>query len=187
MVGQRRRPVEPGRRSRHGRDAFVDVVPLCAVASRRRPDKRVAVDPDPARACGARHPGHCARGWRAARLPAHPGVVRTDRGLSRRASHGQRWLYDAPLYSEWNCFPADPSGGWASSKVCGSTTATNRRAVAVSAANDIVPMLLAEYINAEFADRPDLRGQGHAPPTRRGTDAACTGILPRTLKRATCN
>ena len=54
----------------------------------------------------------------------------------------------------------------------------------MSAANDIVRMLLAEYINAEFADRPDLRDKvmpTYPPGAKRMLRD--NGIWPRTLKR----
>jgi 4-hydroxyacetophenone monooxygenase len=70
---------------------------------------------------------------------------------------GQQWLYGhVPSYSEWNRF-------WIFWRMGDGAIANVRvdddyepKGAAVSAINDFVRMMLTEYINAEFADRPDL-------------------------------
>jgi 4-hydroxyacetophenone monooxygenase len=70
---------------------------------------------------------------------------------------GLRWLYaHVPSYSEWNrfwIFWRMGDGALANVRV-DETYQSNGEAV--SAMNDFVRMMLAEYIKAEFGDRPDL-------------------------------
>jgi 4-hydroxyacetophenone monooxygenase len=72
-------------------------------------------------------------------------------------SPGQRWLYGhVPSYSEWNRF-------WIFWRMGDGVLDGVRvdpdyepKGAVVSMANEIVRMLLAEYINVQFAERPDL-------------------------------
>ena len=100
-------------------------------------------------------------------------------------SAGQRWLFDhVPTYSQWYrfwlfyryaeallpCTKVDP--GWPS---------LDRT---VGAANEMLRDLLAEYLNAEFADRPDLLAKvmpDYPPAGKRMVRD--NGIWARTLKR----
>jgi 4-hydroxyacetophenone monooxygenase len=70
--------------------------------------------------------------------------------------HGLRWLYaHVPSYSEWNRF-------WIFWKMGDASLPNVRvdpdwsRSDSVSAANDFMRAMLTAYIEAEFADRPDL-------------------------------
>ncbi len=100
-------------------------------------------------------------------------------------SDGQRWLYGhVPSYSEWNRFWIFWRMGDGVLEGVRVDDSYEPKGAAVSAANDIVRMLLAEYINAEFADRPDLRDKvmpTYPPGAKRMLRD--NGIWPRTLKR----
>jgi 4-hydroxyacetophenone monooxygenase len=79
-------------------------------------------------------------------------------------SPGQQWLYGrVPSYSEWNRF-------WIFWRMGDGALANVRvdeeyepKGQAISAINDFARMMLTEYINMEFADRPDLLA--HVVPT----------------------
>ena len=79
-------------------------------------------------------------------------------------SPGQQWLYShVPSYSEWNRF-------WIFWRMGDGALANVRvdddfepKGPAISAVNDFARMMLTEYINMEFADRPDLLP--HVVPT----------------------
>jgi 4-hydroxyacetophenone monooxygenase len=100
-------------------------------------------------------------------------------------SDGQRWLYGhVPSYSEWNRFWIFWRMGDGVLEGVRVDDSYEPKGAAVSAANDIVRMLLAEYINAEFADRPDLLDKvmpTYPPGAKRMLRD--NGIWPRTLKR----
>ena len=72
-------------------------------------------------------------------------------------SPGQQWLYGhVPSYSEWNrfwIFWRMGDGALASVRV---DDEYEPKGAAISMMNDFVRMVLTEYINAEFADRPEL-------------------------------
>ena len=105
-------------------------------------------------------------------------------------SDGQRWLYGhVPSYSEWNRF-------WIFWRMGDGVLDGVRvdddyepKGAAVSMMNDIVRMMLAEYINAEFADRPDLLEKVHARRTRPVRSGCCaTTASGRARSSATtCN
>jgi 4-hydroxyacetophenone monooxygenase len=98
---------------------------------------------------------------------------------------GQRWLYaHVPSYSEWNRF-------WIFWKM-GDGVLPNVRVdpeypsdgTAVSALNDMVRLLFTEYLNAEFADRPDLLAKvvpAYPPGAKR--IIRDNGVWAATLKR----
>jgi 4-hydroxyacetophenone monooxygenase len=100
-------------------------------------------------------------------------------------SPGQQWLYGhVPSYSEWNRF-------WIFWRMGDGALINVRvddeyepKGAAVSAINDFARMMLTEYINMEFADRPDLLE--HVVPTypvgskRMLRD---NGVWARALKR----
>lgn len=79
-------------------------------------------------------------------------------------SPGQEWLYrHVPSYSEWNRF-------WIFWRMGDGALANVRvdddyepKGQAISAVNDFARMMLTEYINMEFADRPELLP--HVVPT----------------------
>jgi 4-hydroxyacetophenone monooxygenase len=79
-------------------------------------------------------------------------------------SPGQQWLYGhVPSYSEWNRF-------WIFWRMGDGALANVRvdeeyepKGQAISAINDFARMMLTEYINMEFGDRPDLLA--HVVPT----------------------
>jgi 4-hydroxyacetophenone monooxygenase len=100
-------------------------------------------------------------------------------------SDGQRWLYGhVPSYSEWNRFWIFWRMGDGVLEGVRVDDAYEPKGAAVSAANDIVRMLLAEYIKAEFADRPDLLDKvmpTYPPGGKRMLRD--NGIWARTLKR----
>src|SRR4029450_7462868 len=72
---------------------------------------------------------------------------------------GRRWLYDhVPSYSEFNRFSIFwmmGDGALANVRVEEGWSPTDEGA-SVSAASDIVRQMLGMYLDAEFADRPDL-------------------------------
>ena len=100
-------------------------------------------------------------------------------------SDGQRWLYGhVPSYSEWNRFWIFWRMGDGVLDGVRVDDAYEPKGAAVSAMNDIVRMMLAEYINAEFADRPDLLEKvlpTYPPGAKRMLRD--NGIWARTLKR----
>jgi 4-hydroxyacetophenone monooxygenase len=100
-------------------------------------------------------------------------------------SEGQRWLYGhVPSYSEWNRFWIFWRMGDGVLDGVRVDDAYEPKGAAVSAMNDIVRMMLAEYLNAEFADRPDLLEKvlpTYPPGSKRMLRD--NGIWPRTLKR----
>jgi 4-hydroxyacetophenone monooxygenase len=100
-------------------------------------------------------------------------------------SDGQRWLYGhVPSYSEWNRFWIFWRMGDGVLEGVRVDDAYEPKGAAVSAANDIVRMLLGEYIKAEFADRPDLLEKVmpvYPPGAKRMLRD--NGIWARTLKR----
>ena len=99
---------------------------------------------------------------------------------------GQKWLYaHVPSYSEWNRF-------WIFWRMGDGVLANVRvdpewtdQTHAVSAANDMVRMLLTGYLQAEFGDRPDLleRVVPSYPPGAKRI-IRDNGVWSRTLKRA---
>ncbi len=100
-------------------------------------------------------------------------------------SDGQRWLYGhVPSYSEWNRFWIFWRMGDGVLEGVRVDDEYEPKGAAVSAMNDIVRMMLAEYINAEFADRPDLLDKvmpTYPPGAKRMLRD--NGIWARTLKR----
>jgi 4-hydroxyacetophenone monooxygenase len=100
-------------------------------------------------------------------------------------SEGQRWLYGhVPSYSEWNRFWIFWRMGDGVLEGVRVDDAYEPKGAAISAANDIVRMMLAEYLNAEFADRPDLleKVMPTYPPGGKRM-LRDNGIWARTLKR----
>jgi len=98
---------------------------------------------------------------------------------------GLRWLYGhVPSYSEWNRF-------WIFWRMGDGALANVRvddewepKGLAVSALNDFVRVMLTEYINAEFADRPDLLPAvvpGYPPGAKRMLRD--NGVWAGTLRR----
>ena len=68
-----------------------------------------------------------------------------------------RWLYGhVPSYSEWNRFWIFWRMGDGALDAVRVDEAWEPKGEAVSAANDIVRMVLTGYLGAEFAERPDL-------------------------------
>ena len=95
-----------------------------------------------------------------------------------RVSPGLRWLYaHVPSYSEWNRFWIFWRMGDGALEGVRVDPDWEPKGAAVSAANDIVRMVLTGYLGMEFADRPDLlehvvpdvpaRRQAPAPRQRR--------------------
>lgn len=69
-----------------------------------------------------------------------------------------RWLYEhLPSYSEWNRFCIFWRMGDGALEGVRVDESWRDRPEAVSPANDFLRLMLTEYINAEFADRPDLQ------------------------------
>jgi 4-hydroxyacetophenone monooxygenase len=74
-----------------------------------------------------------------------------------KVSPGQRWLYGhVPSYSEWNRFWIFWRMGDGVLDGVRVDADYEPKGAAVSMMNDIVRMMLSEYINAQFGDRPDL-------------------------------
>jgi 4-hydroxyacetophenone monooxygenase len=100
-------------------------------------------------------------------------------------SEGQRWLYGhVPSYSEWNRFWIFWRMGDGVLEGVRVDDAYEPKGAVVSAANDIVRMMLAEYLNVEFGDRPDLLKKvmpAYPPGAKRMLRD--NGIWARTLKR----
>ncbi|MEY2432390.1 MAG: 4-hydroxyacetophenone monooxygenase [Acidimicrobiaceae bacterium] len=79
-------------------------------------------------------------------------------------SPGQQWLYGhVPSYSEWNRFWIFWRMGDGALEAVRVDDSYEPKGQAVSAMNDFVRMMLTEYINMEFASRPDLLA--HVVPT----------------------
>jgi 4-hydroxyacetophenone monooxygenase len=100
-------------------------------------------------------------------------------------SPGQRWLYGhVPSYSEWNRFWIFWRMGDGVLDGVRVDDQYEPKGAAVSAMNDIVRMMLSEYINTEFGDRPDLL-QKVMPTYPPGSKPMLrdNGIWARTLKR----
>jgi 4-hydroxyacetophenone monooxygenase len=100
-------------------------------------------------------------------------------------SPGQRWLYGhVPSYSEWNRFAIFWRMGDGALDAVRVDREWEPKGQAVSAANDLVRMVLAGYLGMEFADRPDLLESvvpAYPPGAKRMLRD--NGIWARTLKR----
>src|SRR5436305_12500951 len=100
---------------------------------------------------------------------------------------GLRWLYQhVPSYSEWNrflIFWRMGDGVLENVRVDPEWVAQGNKE-SVSAMNDFTRLMLAEYLNTEFADRPDLCEQvmPHYPPGSKRM-LRDNGVWARTLKR----
>ncbi len=98
---------------------------------------------------------------------------------------GLRWLYrHVPSYSEWNRFWIFWKMGDASIEAVRVDEGWDRTLGSVSGTNELVRMIMAAYIEAEFADRPDLLANAlpsYPPGTKRMLRD--NGIWARTLKR----
>jgi 4-hydroxyacetophenone monooxygenase len=74
-----------------------------------------------------------------------------------RVAPGLQWLYaHVPSYSEWNRFWIFWKMGDGVLEGVRVDPAWEPKDASVSAANDFVRMMLTEYFNTQFADRPDL-------------------------------
>jgi 4-hydroxyacetophenone monooxygenase len=100
-------------------------------------------------------------------------------------SEGQRWLYThVPFYSEWHRF-------WIFWRTADGVLATvtvdpswDGQGASVSEANELARLLLTEYLEAEFADRPDLLAKVvPSYPVGAKRILRDNGIWARTLKR----
>jgi 4-hydroxyacetophenone monooxygenase len=100
-------------------------------------------------------------------------------------SPGQRWLYGhVPSYSEWNRFWIFWRMGDGALDAVRVDPDWEPKGQAVSAANDLVRMVLTGYLGMEFADRPDLLPAvvpAYPPGAKRMLRD--NGIWARTLKR----
>jgi 4-hydroxyacetophenone monooxygenase len=98
---------------------------------------------------------------------------------------GQRWLYrHVPSYSEFNRFWIFWRMGDGALEAVRVDEAWEPKGQAVSAANDLGRMMFTAYMEAEFADRPDLL-QAVLPTYPVGAKRILrdNGIWPATLKR----
>ncbi|HEY7073404.1 MAG TPA: NAD(P)/FAD-dependent oxidoreductase [Acidimicrobiales bacterium] len=98
---------------------------------------------------------------------------------------GQRWLYrHVPSYSEFNRFWIFWRMGDGALEAVRVDEAYEPKGLAVSAANDLGRMMFTAYMEAEFADRPDLL-QAVLPSYPVGAKRILrdNGIWPATLKR----
>jgi 4-hydroxyacetophenone monooxygenase len=98
---------------------------------------------------------------------------------------GQRWLYrHVPSYSEFNRFWIFWRMGDGALEAVRVDEAWEPKDRAVSAANDLGRMMFTAYMEAEFADRPDLL-EAVLPTYPVGAKRILrdNGIWPRTLKR----
>ncbi len=97
----------------------------------------------------------------------------------------QQWLFlHVPTYSEWYRFWLFWRSAEALLPACEVDPAWSDRSRAVGPVNDLVRAVLTEYIEAEFADRPDLLAQvlpQYPPGSKRMLRD--NGIWARTLKR----
>jgi 4-hydroxyacetophenone monooxygenase len=100
-------------------------------------------------------------------------------------SPGLRWLYGhVPSYSEWNRFWIFWRMGDGVLEGVRVDEAWEPKDTAVSAANDLVRMVLTGYLGMEFADRPDLLAAvvpTYPPGAKRLLRD--NGVWARTLKR----
>ncbi len=100
-------------------------------------------------------------------------------------SQGLRWLYGhVPSYSEWNRFWIFWRMGDGALDAVRVDEAWEPKGEAVSAANDMVRMVLSGYLGAEFAERPDLL-EAVVPTYPPGAKRMLrdNGIWARTLQR----
>jgi 4-hydroxyacetophenone monooxygenase len=98
---------------------------------------------------------------------------------------GQRWLYrHVPSYSEFNRFWIFWRMGDGTLDAVRVDEAWEPKGAAVSGPNDVMRMLLTGYLQAEFADRPDLL-EAVLPTYPPGAKRMLrdNGIWARTLKR----
>ena len=102
-----------------------------------------------------------------------------------RVSPGLQWLYGhVPSYSEWNRFWIFWRMGDGALEGVRVDPAWEPKGAAVSAANDLVRMVLTGYLGMEFADRPDLLEHvvpAYPPGGKRLLRD--NGVWARTLKR----
>jgi 4-hydroxyacetophenone monooxygenase len=100
-------------------------------------------------------------------------------------SPGQQWLYGhVPSYSEWNRFGIFWRMGDGALDAVRVDAEWEPKGQAVSAANDLVRMVLTGYLGMEFADRPDLLESvvpAYPPGAKRMLRD--NGVWARTLKR----
>jgi 4-hydroxyacetophenone monooxygenase len=100
-------------------------------------------------------------------------------------SPGLRWLYGhVPSYSEWNRFWIFWRMGDGALEGVRVDPDWEPKGAAVSAANDLVRMVLTGYLGMEFADRPDLLASvvpAYPPGAKRLLRD--NGVWARTLKR----
>jgi 4-hydroxyacetophenone monooxygenase len=98
---------------------------------------------------------------------------------------GLRWLYGhVPSYSEWNRFWIFWRMGDASIEAVRVDENWDRTLGSVSGGNELVRMIMAAYLEAEFADRPDLLANvvpTYPPGAKRMLRD--NGVWARTLKR----
>lgn len=98
---------------------------------------------------------------------------------------GLRWLYaNVPFYSEWNRFCIFWRMGDGSLDAVRVDEAWDSEGASVSEANDMLRLLLTEYIRSEFADRPDLLEAvlpSYPPAAKRMIRD--NGVWARALKR----
>ena len=96
-----------------------------------------------------------------------------------------QWLYQhVPSYSEWNRFCIFWRMGDGALEGVRVDPSWKAGECSVSEANDLVRLMLTEYIEAEFADRPDLRSvvvPGYPPGAKRMIRD--NGVWARALKR----
>ncbi|MDQ1430519.1 MAG: 4-hydroxyacetophenone monooxygenase, partial [Actinomycetota bacterium] len=99
---------------------------------------------------------------------------------------GLRWLYThVPTYSEWNRFWMFWRMGDGALPGVRVDPAWDTTAGSISAVNEFMRVMLASYLEAEFADRPDLLPHvvpGYPPGAKRLLRD--NGVWPATLKRA---
>ena len=102
-----------------------------------------------------------------------------------RVSPGLQWLYGhVPSYSEWNRFWIFWRMGDGVLEGVRVDPDWEPKGAAVSAANDLVRMVLTGYLGMEFADRPDLLEHvvpAYPPGAKRLLRD--NGVWARTLKR----
>ncbi len=102
-----------------------------------------------------------------------------------RVSPGLQWLYGhVPSYSEWNRFWIFWRMGDGALEGVRVDPEWEPKGAAVSAANDLVRMVLTGYLGMEFADRPDLLERvvpAYPPGAKRLLRD--NGVWARTLKR----
>ncbi len=102
-----------------------------------------------------------------------------------RVSPGLQWLYGhVPSYSEWNRFWIFWRMGDGALEGVRVDPDWEPKGAAVSAANDLVRMVLTGYLGMEFADRPDLLEHvvpAYPPGAKRLLRD--NGVWARTLKR----